>query len=179
MLTTEDFKAKSLPEDLELYSHRLSAHTAVSIRPKKTAKYIISKVQFHSKDVYLGVIEDLKFEALMIPERSWWNPNVSKKRKSYVLQHEQIHFALMEVAAHRLNVQVRDFPYDFIVFEDTPVAARKKLRETIDQLIVSSRENVLKEHTRFDEDTSGYYEPELQQQWYDRVIAELQRSVAP
>ena len=39
-------------------------------------------------------------------ECSWWNPQHIGLPHEYILEHEQIHFALFEIAARRLNQQV-------------------------------------------------------------------------
>ncbi len=172
-LKVSDFKGKELPEVIRAYSHRLSAHTAISIRPVKKARFIVSPLELKDKVVYIGAIEDLAFEAVMVPEKSWWNPKLAKKRYNYVLQHEQIHFALMELAVQKLNrfVNQSETP---VVYEETPKEAGTKLWQQVKQLIADSKETILKEHTRFDEETSGYYVPEVQQQWYNKVTGELQ-----
>jgi hypothetical protein len=172
-LCVADFKSRKLPEDIRAYSHKLSAHTAVSLRTANDAKFIVTRMLLGNNTVFLGAIEDLAFEAVMIPERSWWSPNLKKSRYNYVLQHEQIHFALMQVAAQELNDRIKKSPESFIVFEESPEKARKKIQQLIDQLIAGSREKVLKEHIRFDEDTSGKYVPDIQQHWYDEVTGKL------
>ncbi len=48
----------------------------------------------------------------MLPERSWWNPGIPAGLRTYVLRHEQINFALTEIAARRLTQESRE--WDFI-----------------------------------------------------------------
>lgn len=174
-LTPKDFKAKELSGDKALYADKLNAYTSVSMRPVKGAQYVISPVTMYSEKFYVGSIKNLAFEAIMIPERSWWSPRVSAGKRAYVLQHEQIHFALMEIVARQLNKYINDTPGALIVSAETPDKVRMKLRELVDQLVVDSRKDIIDEHTRFDEDTSGYFVPKIQQQWYDRVNEQLRQ----
>ena len=55
---------------------------------------------------YRPRVEDLTFRAMFSRSCSWWNRDHGLS-PTYVLQHEQIHFALFEAAARRLN---RDVP---------------------------------------------------------------------
>ena len=57
---------------------------------------------------YVGTISQLKFKTVFVPECSWWNPNLAKNGENYVLQHDQIHFALTELAARKLTSKVSD-----------------------------------------------------------------------
>lgn len=172
-LTIADFQAKNVPDRIKDHAKKLNAHTAVSIRPIPGTKYTITTAHIHNKQIYYGRVENLAFEAVMIPEHSWWNPRMAKKRESYVLQHEQIHFALMEVAARRLTQKAAEESELLNVYEASFDAAKQKLSAIYTSWLEESREKVLKEHTSFDEDTSMIYAPRTQQRWYDRVTADL------
>jgi hypothetical protein len=153
---------------------RLGAHTAVSIRPAPTSKTLVSSGEIYGQQVYFGSINQLSFEAVMIPEESWWNPYLRKGREGYVLQHEQIHFALMEIAARKLSVQVVKEKNTLMVFASNYEAVKIRLMKKINELLAESRTKVFEEHTAFDEDTSLHYNPEDQKRWWQRVTTELQ-----
>ena len=173
-LTRKDFQAAELPPHLQGHAKRLNAHTAVSIRPVSTSRYLISSALYHDQNLYYGRVERLSFEAVMIPENSWWNPHLKKVREAYVLQHEQIHFALMEIAARRLNAEVVREKATLTLFDSSYEAVRTKLVERVNELMKESRKEVLKEHTAFDEETSMRYDQKVQQGWWERVTAQLQ-----
>jgi len=126
-LIKEDFQAKELPEYIREHSDKLNAHTSVSIRPVPQSKYIISAAEYYGSRVYFASVGQLAFEALMIPERSWWNPAAPERKKSYILQHEQIHFALLEVTARRLSEKTAAQSESLIVIESSYEAARSGL----------------------------------------------------
>jgi hypothetical protein len=69
---------------------------------------------------FFGRIDHLAFEAVMIPERSWWNPAIQANMTGYVLQHEQIHFALTELAARKLTRDVHVWASETVVVKPTP-----------------------------------------------------------
>ena len=173
-LTKADFQSKELPGYLQDHMERVGAHTAVSIRPAPTSKTLVSSGEIYGQHVYFGSINQLSFEAVMIPEESWWNPHLRKGREGYVLQHEQIHFALMEIAARKLTVQVVKEKNNLMVIASSFEAVKKGLMEKINELIAVSRTKVLEEHTVFDEATSMHYNPKDQKKWWKRVTTELQ-----
>ncbi len=175
-LVAADFQAEHLPDFLRDHTRHMNAHTAVAIRTIPGAQYILSPPDGHGTQMYSGRVENLAFEAVMIPARSWWNPTLAKERFAYVLQHEQIHFALMEVAARRLTGRVAEEQARLTVFDTSNEAVKKRLLAEIDQWLAESERDVLREHTEFDRATSRQYAPEVQQQWYERVARELKVS---
>lgn len=172
-LTRADFQATSVPDRLSKHKKRLNAHTTVSIRPVFGAKYIVSKGMIGEQQLFHGRVENLAFEAVMIPEQSWWNPAVGSKRRDYVLQHEQIHFALMELAAKQLTLKVKEDPFLVSVYGNSVIDVKRDLSEELGRLLEETQRLSLESHTDFDEDTSMRHNPDIQQEWYDDVLAEL------
>ena len=178
-LNRKDFQAMSLPDHIKEYSKRLNAHTAVSIRPVSQSKYIVSSTYYNGHKVYSGYVEQLVFEAVMIPDRSWWNLDAPKNRERYILQHEQIHFALMERSARKLTEKAAAESASLIAFDSSYDAARKSLVEIVGNMIKESQLLSLHEHTMFDEETSQFYSPKDQQRWYDEVTKWLEENPKP
>lgn len=174
-LTRADFQATTVPGRLSKHKRKLNAHTAVSIRPAVGARYIITHGMIGDQRVFHGRIENLVFEAVMIPEQSWWNPAVSKKRQSYVLQHEQIHFALMELEAKKLSQRVKEDSAVTYAYGNSASEVKRELGQLIAQLLDESQRLTLKSHTEFDEDTSMQHNPKAQQEWHDRVMSKLKK----
>jgi hypothetical protein len=52
-----------------------------------------------------GKVQNLRFRAWMDRSRSWWNPKPGMAPESYVLEHEQIHFAIVEIEARKMNAE--------------------------------------------------------------------------
>ena len=112
----------------------------------------------------------------MIPDCSWLNPLVSEEKLEYVLEHEQIHFALMEIAAIKLTREAKEETKNFMAIQSTYKNAQDEISAKIRDLVRSANEAVLKKHTAFDEDTSLYFDPESQRRWLERVEDELLKS---
>ena len=175
-LTVNDFRAPSLPEHLSEHVKHFNARSRIQIRPSKDAKFIIysSYSNYYDQVIWFGRIEFIAFEAVMLPDASWWNPAVSRKKTAYVLQHEQIHFALMELAARHLTQQAQADIDAILVVDSSRQGAHEQLMEKLTGLIQAGNDEIIKEHTAFDEDTSLYNDPEKQQWWFDRVNSRLQ-----
>ncbi len=175
-LTVNDFRAPSLPEELIEHEQHFNARSRIQIRPSKNSKFSIypSYSTYFDKTIWFGRIQSITFEAVLLPDYSWWNPEVSRKKTPYVLQHEQIHFALMELAARHLSKQAQAEIESILVVDSTRQGAYEQLMERITALIQAANEEIIKEHTTFDEDTSLYSDPEKQQWWFDRVTRQLQ-----
>ena len=172
-LTKDDFQAKELPENMTRHIQNLNAHTAVSIRPSPRSRYLITSFDYYGQTVYSGRVEQLSFEAVMIPRKSWWKPTLPKNREAYVLQHEQIHFALMEIAARQLNQKAEKESATLTIFDEDAATTQQRLQKTVQDWIKQSQEALLKRHTAFDEDTSLRYNPKRQRWWYNKVSKQL------
>ena len=109
----------------------------------------------------------------MFPQKSWWNQTMPKNRETYVLQHEQIHFALMEIAARQLNQKAEEESATLIIFDADAATTQQRLQKTVQDWIRQSQEALLKRHTAFDEDTSLRYNPKRQRWWYNKVSEQL------
>jgi len=168
-LTVDDFQARSLPDNLVAHSQNIAAHACCRIRTTKDASYQITRGYLNQQIHYFGTIKYVAFEAVMIPACSWLNPNVAEEKLDYVLQHEQIHFALMELAARKLTRKAKLETENFIAIQSTYEATQGEISAKIKALVRSTSEAVLKDHTVFDEETSLYFDPEIQQQWLERV----------
>ena len=177
-LEVDDFQASSLPDDLASHSRNIAAHACCRLRTTKDTRYKITRGYLNQKLHYFGSIEYAEFEAVMVPDCSWLNPKVGKKKLDYVLQHEQIHFALMELAARKLNRESKDEFKNYIAIQSTQQAVRNEIAAKIKAMVRKANDEVLVEHTAFDEETSLYFDPEAQQRWFDRIEEQL-RLTAP
>jgi len=171
-LTVDDFKAVTLSTTIKDHKHMISAHTSVSLRPVTEIQYIISPPQINF-GLYKAYLQELAFKAVMVPTRSWWNPQLAPEKTAYVLQHEQIHFALMEIAALDLNKKLSNAVGETVSGTDRK-SVERLLMAAVNKKITASQKEILKEHTSFDEETSLYYDPQRQQEWYDNSLKELE-----
>jgi hypothetical protein len=172
-LAFTDFQATSLPVGLQQYSRHLNARSCITIHPTQNSKVNIRSTFFYDHLTYAGSFDSISFEASFIPSCSWWNDKVPEKLKAYVLQHEQIHFALAELAARKVTLQAKEGLGHYVAFGNTDHEVQMKLRAKVKELLQDAIKSDLKVHTAFDEDTSGYHVPKVQQSWFSDVEKRL------
>lgn len=175
-LNRDDFRAPNPPKHLGANAKNINAHTRLSIRNNKDSKFIIASNIVHGRLYYFGRIASISFEAVMLPYASWWNPKAPEKKFTYILQHEQIHFALMELAARDLTRQVRDKSMSLLIIEESKKAAYEALQREVNNMIEEKNREIIAQHTAFDQETSIHYDPATQAQWYEKISKQLRES---
>jgi hypothetical protein len=169
-ITRADFRAAAPPAHVAEHAKSFGAFTCASIVPDG-----MTRVRFEpdrKPGTWLGRLENTSFHAEMDRGCSWWNPGKVPVPAAYVLEHEQIHFALTEIAARRLAARLREVG----LRTDSPESAGAELQKRFDALLDASRAELLRTSTEFDEDTSGSYQPDRQARWLARVESELARA---
>ena len=91
----------------------------------------------------------------------------------YVLEHEQIHFALYELGARPLNASVGRIADDVRAEGSTLDEVRQHADYILRRALVDALAVILERNRAFDEDTSLGYKPERQKAWLSRVAQEL------
>jgi len=172
-LLVTDFKATSLPSDYRQYDHSIGAQSCISIRPSRDLKIHIGQAYYQNMLFYSGTLSHLKFEAIFVPECSWWNPALDRRKTEYVLQHEQIHFALAELAARKLTSKAAYEMQSYIAFGNSYSEVEKEIVEKLKNMGQETMEASLQEHTRFDEDTSLFHDPQAQRKWLKNIEIRL------
>lgn len=172
-LTIEDFQARELPPSYRQHSHRINAHSCISIRPAREMKGRITQGVYEGRPFFVGSIGEVHFEAVFVPGCSWWSPEIPAARQAYVLEHEQIHFALAELAARRLTREARREVEAMLIVNDSRQAVQAELQATIQGLARDAMEASFAEHTAFDEETSLIYDPRAQRWWLEEVTERL------
>ena len=175
-LTRDDFQADSPPPDASPYAKRIGALTCARVLTTPDTSYRVRSEQQGSSVSYTGVFQVLAFQALMDRNCSWWNPQTSGLPENYVLQHEQIHFALVELEARRMNREAPSIVSEFVVSGSSEQDVKEQMDAKLGQVMQAAIENLLEVNTEFDEATSAKYEPAVQQRWYDRVQSDLAAS---
>jgi hypothetical protein len=174
-LTTQDFRAASLSEQMAEHARNINAHAAIQIRLAPDSRIRISQGDLKGAPIFFGQIERIGFEAVLLPERSWWNPGITPAMRAYVLQHEQIHFALTEIAARRLTQESREWVSGLLVIKASPQEVQAELSRLVKERMAAAMEQSLKEQEQFDQDTSLFHNPRRQQWWFWKVTDELKK----
>lgn len=170
-LTRADFKAEAPPASFPAHAGRIGAATCAYILTTPDTR--IRMQPAGGGNAYRAAFERLGFHARMDRRCSWWNPKDVGLPRDYVLEHEQIHFALFELEARRMEASVPELrsrlrataPSAEEAGRQVEARLREHIRERIDAVVARSRE--------FDEDTSMGHRPEAQRRWWERVRSEL------
>jgi hypothetical protein len=164
ILTRDDFRGESPQGDAAQYAGEMGAQTALLI------KHGPIDIQWVRKgDGVEGGVRNLTYQAWMDRSKSWWNPVAPE---GYVLQHEQVHFALTEVEARKLDGQAaalskRNFR------ADTPKELRISIENEMNALLHQTMERLLTRSLAFDEETSNTVAIAAQETWWQGVQDEL------
>ena len=174
VLTREDFRAAEPPPAIQAHSDRLGAYTCAQIR-LVDGGHLFAKPVTGANGVmaYRGAPERVAFEAMMDRGCSWWNEDLKTMPQPYVLEHEQIHFALFELTARDMSSRGDALMREIAATAPTPKQALETAMENLRVVLVRELGTALQEQTRFDEDTSFGFRPELQAKWRERVEAQL------
>jgi len=172
-LKVSDFQSPSLPESYGQFDHRIQARSCITLRSTVNTAARISRGLIDGNVVYVGRFSQISFEAEFNPACSWWSPEVRSERVGYVLQHEQIHFALTEITARRLNRDKSGDILEFMAIGSSPEEVGTQLQEKVKEVSREAMTEDIVVHTSFDEDTSLYFNPVAQQKWLGKVIGEL------
>jgi hypothetical protein len=174
-LTRADFKGERPTGEAADHVDAMGAQTYAIVRPNSSLRIELEETQkSNGKVEYAGkVVELLHFRAEMDRRKSWWNPNLKEVPEAYVLQHEQIHFAIVEVEARELNAKAPEITARMHATGSSQEEVRDRIVKKLDAVIEDALSDLLAENRRFDEDTSARYAPEKQNEWYQRVTAKL------
>jgi len=171
-LKRTDFKGKQPPQG---FDKRMAAVTCVYTKPTIDKQAI--EVQLDQTTQLLNVtFNNVQYRALMSRNCSWWNPDTIDSMEDYVLEHEQIHFALSEIAARRWS---KAHPIQFQVKAGSQEIIAQNLKKQFQRQFEEKMGELQARNLKFDEDTSHGNIPERHEEWLSLVRSELATSVEP
>jgi hypothetical protein len=170
-LGREDFRGEEPPPQFEPYRERLGAATCCYVLTRPETRIEVEPLQ--SGQGWRGAPIQLGFRAVMDPECSWWNTEQTRLPPEYVLEHEQIHFALFELEARRLDARAAELTRAATVTAPSSEQALLRARQALEDVLARGLEATLRRNREFDEDTSMGFRPERQELWLERMRAEL------
>jgi hypothetical protein len=172
-LTRADFLASAPSGPASGHTDKVGALTHALIKHDPGIAFAGKEITSPNGDRRVeGRIQNLYFRAWMDRSRSWWNPKRGEAPESYVLQHEQIHFAIVEIEARKMNAEgARLMQKTFKA--DSSQEIQKDLETAVTEIIKDGMDRVLERSTDFDEETSVNYDPKKQNVWWQRVQSEL------
>ncbi len=174
-LTRADFRGTQAPPEFAKVAERVGAATCGQVRTTPDTEFYI-KWRQESPDsarYHWVEVKRLSFVALMDRRCSWWNDRAASRAPAYVLEHEQIHFALYELGARKLNAAAGQLKRDMMVSGSSQQEVEARAQRALNDALVRATEELLERNRDFDEDTSLGYRPDRQRAWLKRVQAEL------
>ncbi len=172
-LSVRDFAATNPGAAFASHKTYLGAASCIELRTTPDSRVAAFKINTDVGTRYRAKIDRLALAAYFVPSCAWWNPELTRSEVDYVLQHEQIHFALSEIVAEELNSQILKTKDDIWAEGETSREAFDALRTTTDKFFQEAVKRLEAVHRDFDSGTSGIFVPAVQQNWMDRVKARL------
>ena len=173
-LRREDFRGPSPPSGFAAYTAQIGAATCAHILTAPNLQIQIEGERDAQGTVhYRGAPKNLVFHARMDRNCSWWNPEDLGIPRDYILEHEQIHFALVELEARRMNAASAAMAERLRVSGESPQDVSTQLEARLAVELETHMKRVLARSREFDEDTSMGHNPGAQKRWLRRVEAEL------
>jgi hypothetical protein len=153
-------------------SERIGAMICVKIvaQPGKLAARALQAPD--GRTTYVTAKDKLAFYAVMSPNCSYWNPSPHSLSLADLLQHEQVHFAIQELAARRLNASAVEIMARVQTSGTRANAVVERSTRALNEIVDQATREANRRHARFDEDASelGVWKVD---DWSREVEAEL------
>jgi len=174
-LTRADFRGTRVPPEFAGVADRVGAATCGQVRTTPDTSFLVRwrKDAPGGEEHHWVEVEKLGFIARMDRRCSWWNDKVAAKAPAYVLEHEQIHFALYELGARKLNASASTIRRAMINEGSSQREVEEHARRALNAALTEATEELIDRNRDFDRDTSLGYRPDRQRAWLQRVTAEL------
>jgi hypothetical protein len=179
-LTRADFRGAKAPAEFAAVADRVGAATCGQVRTTADTTFLLNWRQPTptSQRRHWVEVKRLGFMALMDRHCSWWNERLAARAPGYVLQHEQIHFALYELGARKLNASVTAIKRDMAGEGKSQQEVQSHAQQALNEALARATEELLARNRDFDQDTSLGYRPDRQRAWLQKVTAELAQTQA-
>jgi hypothetical protein len=179
-LTRADFRGTKAPAEFAPVADRVGAATCGQVRTTADTAFTINWQQSSpsSEKRHWVEVKKLGFMALMDRHCSWWNEKAASRAPAYVLQHEQIHFALYELGARKLNASAEAIKHDMSGDGSSREAVQDHAQRALNEAVQKATAELLERNRDFDQDTSLGYRPDRQRAWLQKVLTELAETQA-
>jgi hypothetical protein len=134
----------------------------------------VSMVDSTAQTTYRARVEGLSYHALISRSCSWWNREMGVS-PAYVLQHEQMHFDIFEIAARRLNRDVPGLLRVMDVRGPTVQAVVDGAQRHIERTLARALDETAGRNHKFDTETSFGFELQRQASWRMILDRDLQQ----
>lgn len=169
-LAREDFQSSQPPAFAKANRGHLAAATCAILAPGPTLRF--RAVRPPGAKEFTADAVDLAFAARMDPSCSWWDTR-STRPDDYILEHEQVHFAIVELVARDLNRHRSEIERRLRSTGPTGEVALRDIQQRLTAELEAAARRVHERSRRFDEETSLGYFPDRQRSWKRRIESEL------
>ena len=171
-LTRADFRAEAAFGTAVTEAERMGATACAEIALRPDALAIHNERGASGETSYVVTLDDPIFYAVFGAQCSWWDPD-GVLPEADVLEHAQIHFALVELEARRMNGRVAQIVERVASsgadLETTRRAASAKLQDILEQAKVTVRGRA----ELFDSNVHPF-DRVRQRRWFLKVMSELE-----
>jgi hypothetical protein len=169
-LTRDDFKARVASGFTRAEEEQIQAMTCTQIivRPRDVVTRAIHSAS--GAKSYLARLDDPLFFAAMNRTCSWWRPD-GVLPDEQVLEHEQIHFAIEELQARRLNARALDIARRIETQGSNLGSVSQRAQGELRSILEEAAKASLERSTVFDLQSRDRVR---QRQWFHKVMAELE-----
>jgi hypothetical protein len=174
-LTRADFRGEKAPFASDEDAKKLGAQVCAHILPPREMEILVTFTQPEKGPAtYAAKLKDPPhYVAVMNRKCSWWNPR-STNPEDYQLEHEQIHFALAEIAARRLNASAREILHRIHATGSSEAEVGASVKEQVNQVLRDATAELVERNRAFDLDTSLQIDRKKQTEWRRTAESELE-----
>jgi hypothetical protein len=177
-ITPSDFRGAAPPPEFADHARVVGAAFCGRIVLSPEARIVAYPVHPSQPGTpFVATMENMSFRAEMDRACSWWNQR-SPATSMYqtLLQHEQIHFAISELAARRLTVQAQSWMTGWrhvAASADEAIAAGSSF---VERALHELSADVTRRNEAFDRETSFMTNQQRQLYWFFQVRRELEQA---
>jgi hypothetical protein len=173
-LTRADFQATTLPNGGKGIPLHASAALFGAIEVAPEFSWFVTQLKTGSDStLFEATAHNLRFQAIMDPKTSWWREELDSVSTAYVLEHEQIHFAIFELGARRLNARITEIAASVRAVGRTIDDARRAANARLEEELRASDQDVAMRQGQFERETANGKLRDRQKEWWSRIQAEL------
>lgn len=170
-LTRDDFRSPVAAGFSTIEERQIGATTCAKIIVRPDDVVTRSEGTTSGEPRYVATLDDPIFFAVFSRKCSWWNPEQTRG-ESYLLEHEQIHFAISELEARRLNGRAEHIAARVRTLGSDPRAVYFRAASELHAVLTAATEAVNGRNELFH--SQAYSDPVRQRRWFQKVTAELE-----
>jgi hypothetical protein len=173
-LTRDDFQGLFPPNQGRGIPTHASAALVGAVRVDPQSILFVTQLKAGSDStLFETTVRNLRFQSVMDPKASWWGEDLDSVSTAYVLQHEQIHFAIFELEARSLNAHASEIAMRIRSVGPTSDEARRTANARMEEERRAWNQRVEERQNQFERETANGKLQDRQMEWWSRIQGEL------